>query len=246
MRARLALLAILSVLGLGAVLALPDHVDMLPSAVKMKWPEIAGDWVKVRDTVESPQERSILAPDTEFSKSEFVHAQSNVHIDVGIVLSGMDPNNSIHRPERCLVAQGHGGLVRQPREITLADGRVLPVMRLFTNLQRMEPREGQPPVQHAYNFITYYWFVGNDLATNSHYGRTLRDIRDRLFRGANQRWAYFTVAMTLRDNDQTRALATMPESEVDKYLQDFIAQVIPRMLEAPMLDGTADAPQVPK
>ena len=245
MRFRLLQLLVLSVVGLGAVMALPDHVEMLPAAVKLKWPEISGDWVKVRDTVESPQERSILAPDTHFSKSEFVHAKSNAHIDVGIVLSGMDPNNSIHRPERCLVAQGHGGLVRQGREITLADGRKLPVMRLFTNLKHVQTRNDGPPITRSYNFITYYWFVGNDLVTNSHYGRTVRDIRDRLFRGANQRWAYFTIAMALNDNEQTRALANAPDSEVDQYLQKFIADVIPAMLESTMLDD-AGSVQVPK
>lgn len=226
-------------------MALPDQVLMLPSAVKMKWPEIAGDWVKVRDTVESPQERAVLASDTRFLKSEFVHRKSNAYIDAGIVLSGMDPNNSIHRPERCLVAQGHDGLVRQGREIKLADGRVLPVMRLFTNLKWVETREEGPPVQQSNNFLTYYWFVGNDLVTNSHYGRTLRDIRDRLIRGANQRWAYFTVSVALHDNEQTRALATASDSEVDQYLQSFIADVIPLMLESSMLDA-GDSAQVPK
>ena len=245
MRARLLLLLVLSIAGLGAVVALPDHVEMLPSAVKMKWPEIAGDWVKVRDTVESPQEKSILAPDTQFAKSQYVHAHSNLQLDVGIVLSGMDPNNSIHRPERCLVAQGHSNLVRQPREIQLADGRVLPVMRLFTNLKWVETRKDEPPVQHSHNFLTYYWFVGNDLLTNSHYGRTFRDIRDRLLRGANQRWAYFTVSVPLVDNEQTGALAANPDSEIDKYLQKFIAEVIPVMLESSMLDGGESA-QVPK
>lgn len=245
MRARLLILLVLSLTGLGAVVALPDHVDMLPSAVKMKWPEIAGDWVKVRDTVESPQERSILAPDTQFAKSQYVHARSNIQIDVGIVLSGMDPNNSIHRPERCLVAQGHGGLVRIGREFKLADGRVLPVMRLFTNLQWMEPREGGPPVPQSNNFLTYYWFVGNDLLTNSHYGRTFRDIHDRLLRGANQRWAYFTIGVRLIDNEQTRALATNPDNELDQYLEKFITEVVPHMLESSMLNATVSS-QVPK
>lgn len=245
MRARLLLLLVLSITGLGAVIALPDHVDMLPSAVKMKWPEIAGNWVKVRDTVESPQEKSILAPDTQFAKSQYIHADSNLQVDVGIVLSGMDPNNSIHRPERCLVAQGHSSLIRQGREITLADGRVLPVMRLFTSLKWVETRKDGPPVHHSNNFLTYYWFVGNDLLTNSHYGRTLRDIRDRLLRGANQRWAYFTVSVPLVDNEQTRALATNADTEIDQYLRKFISEVIPVMLDASMLDGGASA-QVPK
>lgn len=245
MRARLLLMIILSIIGLGAVVALPDHVEMLPSAVKMKWPEIAGDWVKVRDTVESPQEKSILAPDTQFSKSQYIHANSNFQLEVGIVLSGMDPNNSIHRPERCLVAQGHIGLVRQGREVKLVDGRILPVMRLFTNLQWVDSSKDAPPVQHSTNFLTYYWFVGNDLLTSSHYERTFRDVRDRLLRGANQRWAYFTVAVHLNDNEKTRALANAPDGELDKYIQKFIADVIPLMLDSSMLDGGSPT-QVPK
>jgi Protein of unknown function (DUF3485) len=231
-------LVILAAIGLGAVIALPKTIEMMPSAVKMEWPAQVGDWVKVRDTLPSSQELNILAKDTSFSNAEYIDARTNVHLNVGIVLSGMDPNNSIHRPERCLDAQGHTNIVAMPVMVKTNDGHDLPVTRLHTRMDKEIPgQEGEAPQRVQLNFVTYYWFIGNNLITGSHYTRTVQDIMDRVMSGSAQRWAYITVGVRLNDTAETRALANQPDSQVDKIVQDFLATVIPTMIDRGMIRG---------
>ncbi len=231
-------LVVLAALGLGVVFALPKRIEMMPSAVKMEWPTQVGDWVKVRDTQPSWEELGILAKDTAFSRADYVHAKTDVYLDVGIVLSGMDPNNSIHRPERCLDAQGHKNITGIPVSVKMSDGNALPVTRLHTRLEKDIPQDSGEPIRVKRVFVTYYWFIGNNLITGSHYARTLQDITDRLMFGTNPRWAYITVGVCLQDTEETRALANQPESQVDKIIQDFLATVIPTMIDRGMISGT--------
>lgn len=237
MHRQLILLVVLAAVGFSVVFMLPDHIEMKPSAVKMDWPAQTGEWVKIRESKPSPQEVAILAKDTDFSKAEYLHVPTNLQVDVGIVLSGMDPNNSIHRPERCLVAQGHSGMTRIPVDVAMSNGRVLPAMRLRTRLDREVPTESGVPGRVVRNHVTYYWFVGNTRLTSSHYQRTFMDITDRLLFGTNQRWAYITVAVSLPDTPEARAMADDPAGRVDVILQNFLATVIPAMIHFDRLDG---------
>ena len=239
MRRPLCILTFLCALGLGSVFFMPDRISILPSAVVMAWPNSAGDWVKVRDTKASLQEVAILAKDTEFAKAEFVHAKSGYELSVGIVLSGMDPNNSIHRPERCLIAQGHSNLTSSAQKVPLSNNLQLPAMRLYTQMARQIPTESGVPEMQRVNFLTYYWFVGNNTVTESHYVRTMKDMSDRFFYGANQRWAYITVAVALRDNPSTRDLGkNHTDNPVDATIRDFLATVVPSLLKPGMIQGT--------
>ena len=237
MHRQLLTLVILAAIGLSVVFVLPDHIEMKESAVKMDWPVKAGEWVMIRSGKPSPQEVAILAKDTDFSKAEYLHVPSNTPIEVGIVLSGMDPNNSIHRPERCLVAQGHGSLTREAVDLTMANGRALPAMRLRTRLDREIPTESGVPARITRNFVTYYWFVGNSRLTASHYQRTMMDITDRLLYGTNQRWAYITVAISLPDTPEARAMADDSSGKLDQILRNFLTTVIPSMIYFDRLDG---------
>jgi hypothetical protein len=71
----------------------------------------------------------------------------------------------------------------------------------------------------------YYWFVGASHVTNSHYERTIYDIKHRLLEGTNQRWAYISLLSqfgpTWAENGMER-LAPNTEEETDAYLQEFI------------------------
>ena len=235
---RLLLVLVCAALGLGAVLALPDQIRLLDSAVRTHWPLQAGDWVKVRDGTPSPQEIAILAKDTRFFKAQYMRPGTNVPVDAGIVLSGDDINNSIHRPERCLVAQGHSNLTHTAIQVPMANGRSLPVMRLTTSIRRQLHRqsaEGPPGATIAYTGITYYWFVGHDIVTNGHYTRTFKDMSDRLLRGSNQRWAYITLSVYLPDTPANAQVVAKPDGPVDQLLQDFIAQVVPGMIDYTMV-----------
>lgn len=224
--------------GFSLVFAMPDQIRLLPSAVSMDWPNQEGPWVKMRDTEPSPQEIAILAGDTSFSSATFVREGSPLILDAGIVLSGDDINNSIHRPERCLVAQGHMGLQPIKLEVPMKNGQSLPVTRLRTRIHRGEATPDGEVITHKAVGLTYYWFIGNDLITNSHYRRTFEDMSDRLFQGSNQRWAYITLSVYLRETKETLDMIPAEptgEAPIDAFIQDFIAQVIPRMVDYEMI-----------
>jgi hypothetical protein len=75
-----------------------------------------------------------------------------------------------------------------------------------------------------YTNLNYYWFVGCADTTASHFQRWLIDKADRLFRGYNQRWAYFTVASTVTDNLQPNGRS---EAETSAMIEDFIKGLVP-------------------
>lgn len=234
-------MAILAALGFSVVYLLPEEIRLLPSAVRMEWPDVAGEWVKVRDAEPSPQEIAILAKDTEFSKSEYYHAPTRARLDVGIVLSADDVNESIHRPERCMVAQGHSGLKTTRLEFPLPNGLTLPVTRLHTRLERKVPTKDGAPRRIAINSVTYYWFVGHDMLTAGHYARTFKDMSDRLLKGSNQRWAYITVSAFFQDPEdgsEPVAVRDSADGPLDQVIADFLMSVVPEILDPGML-GTA-------
>ena len=43
--------------------------------------------------------------------------------------------------------------------------------------------------------VQYYTFLGHTVITEDHYGRTLQDMKDGLFKGYAQQWAYATFSM---------------------------------------------------
>ena len=70
----------------------------------MELPIFVGAWMG-EDAAISEREREVLAPDTRFARKTYTGPHGD-KIFVSIVMSGDDMTNSIHRPERCLPAQG--------------------------------------------------------------------------------------------------------------------------------------------
>ncbi|RYD22091.1 MAG: exosortase-associated EpsI family protein [Verrucomicrobiaceae bacterium] len=187
---------------LASIYFLPKVGSVALSAINMTLPAEFGTWV-FKNIPASKDEMSVLAPDTEFSKAICFSARPGEfnlegyavpdRVDLSIVLSGADINNSIHRPERCMPAQGH--LITSSRSdiLKLPNGREFPVKRLVS-VQTPRDAEGRPSSQN-FDCITYYFFVGHDRISNDHLGRTLLDMKDRLVRGMDQRWAYISVSM---------------------------------------------------
>ena len=206
MRLRPFILPLFAATALGSVHFLPTAGKVAESAVEMNLPETIGGW-QLKKIPPSDAELSILANDTEFSKAEcyrprkfeFFSDGSPVPdvLNLSIVLSGKDLNNSIHRPERCMPAQGHritsstDKILKTPggKEITVK--RLMSVQSIPTNEQRSEFRNLE--------CITYYFFVGHEKITNDHLGRTILDIKDRLVNGRDQRWAYVSASMWYGD-----------------------------------------------
>jgi EpsI family protein len=197
--------------GLSASFLLPDRPKMRDCAIAMSLPPQVDAWRGI-ERKPSTQELDLLARDTSFHKMDYflvdpVLQQSLINqwhrVSVSIVQSGQDLNSSIHRPERCLPAQGFKDL--QSNVVTLdLDGRTLDVVRLRCYSEPPDPVSGKPlagpdgarlRIQH----VIYYWFVGSHSTTPNHYERTFIDMKDRLLGGYDQHWSYVMLSAAFTD-----------------------------------------------
>ena len=155
--------------GLSAIYFLPTAGKVADSAIKMKLPSFEGGWEFDR-TQPSQKELDTLSPDTEFSKAICYAVRPGEYnvkgqaipdrLDLSIVLSGYDLNNSIHRPERCMPAQGHRILSGSDVPITIGNGRKFTVRRLLS-MQNV-PTSADRKTSQEMRCVTYYFFVGHD------------------------------------------------------------------------------------
>jgi EpsI family protein len=219
---RLMVLFFVLAAGLSVVFLLPKSASNQPIGVRLALPQYLGRWYGVDERI-TDRELATLAPDTEFARKTYTDASGNT-LFVSIVLSGHDLDNSIHRPERCLPAQGWTIMDSRRLQIPLkpSDGGKLEVTRL-RDVQRISTRDGKGA--QLYN-LDYYWFVGYNRITASHLRRTWLDIYDRVVHGYTQRWAYVTVASNI-----TKGFAPfgLSEGETDKMIQEFIREVYPEI-----------------
>ena len=217
---RLVILQILLVLGLATVFLLPKVANSMPQGIELTLPTYVGNWYG-EDQKISDLELTMLAKDTSFARKLYTDGRGN-QVFASIVLSGKDLDNSIHRPERCMPAQGW--TVMDSRVISIPVPKVGPEPLKTTRLHnsRKVPLKDGTTVS-VYN-LTYYWFVGWNVSTPSHLERTYIDIKDRILHGYNQRWAYITVAGTITKNIQAFG---KNEAETDEMLQSFIQQLLP-------------------
>lgn len=186
---------------LSAVHFLPSAGSLAQSAVNMALPLFSKEW-EFKHTMPDEKELQALAKDTEFSKAICLMPRSGEYdaegyrakdrIDLSVVLSGSDINNSIHRPERCMPAQGHTILSASNRVLELNNGRIMKTKRLIS-VQRMPLNEEQTKFIEL-KCVTYYFFVGHDRISSDHIERTLLDMKDRIVKGMDQRWAYVSCS----------------------------------------------------
>ena len=214
---RLAILLALLLGGLSCVMLLPKHLSFQPVGINLRLPEYTGEWygenVKISD-----REIEVLGKDTEFSRKVYTNGRGD-QIQVSIVLSGQDMNTSIHRPERCLPAQGWTISDKRTVPVAVPGFGVVPATRLH-NLRNVSQDEKSLTI---YN-LSYYWFAGHTDVTGSHLDRTLIDIRDRVVHGYNQRWAYITVSQDITKN---RTKFGRSEEETSRMIEDFIRHLVP-------------------
>ncbi len=228
------LLPLFLLLALGCIYLLPEHHEILPSAISEELPtgyHLPG-WYGEK-TQETDIERKVLSSDTKFSKAVYVNLEDPVLFSsrdeegrerraalpcmVSIVFSGNDMNNSIHRPERCLPAQGHTNLVSSRTELRMDDGHILPFTRLSTDTKTAD---GQT-LRH----IHYYVFISDSHATESHLRRTLLDMRDRLVYGKVQRWAYIQLSTHYGN------VVQVEEKLADEQLKKLICSLLPGLID---------------
>lgn len=111
-------------------------------------------------------------------------------------------------------AQGHNILSSTDQKIDLDNGRTIEVKRL-RSVQRLPTNQDRTEFVEL-DAVTYYFFVGHDSITNDHLGRTFVDIKDRLLKGRDQRWAYVSTSMWFGE------LTGITEAEADAKLTDFV------------------------
>jgi EpsI family protein len=216
---RLTILLAVLLGGLSTVFLLPKQLFYQPVGVNLTLPESVGVW-EGKDEQITEKEIGTLGPETQFARKTYTNGLGD-ELHVTIVLAGHDMNTSIHRPERCLTAQGwdlvDSGSVRVP----LASGAAMEATRLH-DMQMFKSAEHARGIP-VYN-LDYYWFVGYSDITNSHTARYWMDIRDRILHGYNQRWAYFTVAATVTEGLRHFG---RDEKQTDALIQDFIKKLVP-------------------
>ncbi len=217
--------ALLMLLVFIGIYTMPTHDRMLPSSISPELPldyELEG-WYG-RRTQESAAERNILAADTKFSKGIYVQLRetedtpANPPINVSIVYSGDDMNNSIHRPEVCLPGQGHVNLQGSLATLKLADGRELE----FTRLVSKVPVKGNSLLYTDH--VHYYIFIGHTDIQPTHMGRNLRDIYDRVVHGYVQRWAYLQVGCHW--GGESHFTQEQSEAQVRRLLSELLPRLI--------------------
>jgi EpsI family protein len=231
---RFFILDVALVLGLSAIFFLPKAQEASPAGIAVKLPIWVGDWLG-EDGAVTPRELEVLAKDTQFARKVYT-SPAGEKVFVSIVLSGEDMTSSIHRPERCLPAQGWSMQSSSQRTIPIDQSTSLAATRL-SNARVVDTKDKQHLTFHN---LTYYWFVGYTQTTPSHLTRTLLDMRDRILRGYNQRWAYITVAANVPEGSPQSGPA---EAKVDAMIERFIAKLVPK-LERP--DATSPSASNPR
>lgn len=238
----LVLFLILAV-SLSAIYILPPF-KQVESALDSEIPSLLGDW---RNTTYPPSQKelNILAKDTQFSKAHcqlprreemsFITGRAPVdQADLSIVVSGYDLNNSIHRPERCMPAQGHKIYASSPEELAMPDGRQVPVTRLLSK-QTLQTADGK---EREFDSLTYYFFVGHDAVIRSHTERTLIDIKDRVLKGTAQRWSYISASLPFDTTEGERPLgAPLSREAADKKIRQLLSELADHNIDWQQVNG---------
>lgn len=209
--------------GFATIFLLPHVGKSSPAGIAMTLPRSVGDWIG-HDAPVTTKELEVLGKDTQFARKMYYDLAGD-QIYVSIVLSGEDMTTSIHRPERCLPAQGWTVQASTKRNIDIPNGKSLEVTKLLDG-QILRTRDNQQVMVHNLN---YYWFIGYHNMTGSHLSRTSIDLRDRILYGYNQRWAYVTVAANVTKGI---ALPERTEDETSAIIEGFIRELIP-LLQKP-------------
>lgn len=205
-------------IGLGSIYLLPRGYKIRESAIIMILPDTVGEWFG--ESMETSEVViNALADDTNYAQSQYKRRTPGTEdkIDITsafVVLSGDDMNNSIHRPERCLAAQGFEILSSEEILIPINEKYNVPTRRLLSKHLRTGVKQ-----------ISYYWFTGAKKITASHYNRTFTDIFDRLITGTNQRWAFVNITSPIIEDRNAHPFAEHSIEETDQLISEFISNI---------------------
>jgi len=232
MKRGLILLGVL-VAGLSAVFLLPAF-KTTDSALALTIPKQMGAWTFEKGAP-SQEERDTLAKDTKFARAACARSRSGRtsyfdtgpkdHAQFSIVMSGIDLANSIHRPERCMPAQGHEiyGSATTMIKVPGDKDKQVPARRLLSVQKIPTDKSGKNVVRME--AVTYYFFVGSEQITENHTKRTLIDIKDRLLKGEAQRWGYISVTMWFNGEHGERNPDLLELPAADRVVQELLGEL---------------------
>jgi len=230
------------------LVAMPEVGEMRPSRLAKQLPDNFGNWKGVSEEP-GVREKKILARDTEFERMNYTHREGLLpSVRASVVFSGKNLSQSIHRPEVCLRAQGWIFVKEQHImfEDVLPGGGALPVKELICKRPAMKlDAKGLPQpillengeVAHIWTAY-YYTFFGHEKVTSGHYQRTIIDVKDRLFHGYDQRWAYATFAsfITKKHADQGihgGTVKILDEKATKEHVRTFLKELLPIVVSEP-------------
>jgi EpsI family protein len=217
---RLSILGAVLAAGFSLVFLIPKSPPQNPASVRTTLPESIPGWTS-RELPVSAYEQQSLGLETRFAKRAYRNPEGD-EVQVIVVFSGSDMNTSIHRPERCLPAQGWTIIQNSPVEVPLPDRSRLAVTRL-KNLRSIQDPAGRP---RLVSNIAYYWFVGHRRLTRSHLTRSWVDVRDRILWNSDQRWAYLTASAVVTAGLQPGG---KDEAATDTLLAGLVSALWPRI-----------------
>jgi hypothetical protein len=226
----------------GLLLAIPKAPTMKPSRLARQLPLNLGNW-EGSPVEPGTQEKKILAKDTEFERMSYRDPMGRLPpIEVSLVFSGKNVTTSIHRPEVCLRAQGWTFLNERHLKLEgiLPGDEILPVKEIVCRRPFLVegPEEDRIPrilengEEAMIYSISYYTFFGHENIVSGHYERTSEDMKDRLFKGYDQRWAYATFSSMIYGRFEEQGIGIgsiepLGEDETRNHLQSFLKELLP-------------------
>jgi len=160
-------------------------------------------------------EKNLLPADTVLLRKQY-RDDSAASMMVTVVISGSEIT-SIHRPQMCLVGQGHQIVGQEKVEVPLPGRASLPVRILQLSDRSVTARDSSAVERTG---VYAYWFAGNGRETDSNFARTFYTLFDRVLRGSSSRWAYIAVTTTgIQDRDSFRR-------EIVRFVQALYPAII--------------------
>lgn len=147
-------------------------------------------------------EKELLPKDTEILHKLYRGKRGREFL-VSVVIGGYE-RRSIHKPQVCLVAQGHRINKQYPVDIELEGGRSLGMTLMELDASRR---------------VYAYWFTNGEIETASHLKRLFWTAWDGIAHNRRRRWAYISIF-------STTANGRVPMAD----LQHFVGQLYPATL----------------
>lgn len=161
-------------------------------------------------------EKDALPIDTEMVKKRYEKGDEEVFVN--IVLSGKS-RSSIHRPQRCLVAQGSTIEDAETLGIAVGEGEEVDV-RLIRNTRHVKVSKQK---EIAIERFFVYWFIGRGRETESHWERMAMMAMDRVFSNVAHRWAYISISGAPQSEDTTKEEYL---EEIKQFISDLHPQIV--------------------